>query len=263
METCILTQPKTVLITGANGNLGRKLTQHLAGRYSLCLTDLQSTQPEIIAADLSIWDKSWVDQFQNVDAVVHLAADPTAEAPWAQLVAPNIDALINVFTAAAQAGVKRLVYASSNHVMGGYKDNAESQLLTADTPVKPGTHYLWEGQLFDSVAYAGAKLFGERLGKSYADIYGLSTIAVRIGWVRPGENRAADIDPAVAEWFRLMWLSNRDFCQLFERCIEADPAIRFAIVNGVSANTGTRWEIDFARKLVGYAPQDDVTGSVH
>ena len=55
------------------------------------------------------------------------------------------------------------------------------------------------------------------------------------------------------------WLSNRDYYQLMTCCIEADPSIRFAIVNGVSANTGMRWDIEYARDLLGYEPVDDVT----
>ncbi|CAN5806294.1 NAD(P)-dependent oxidoreductase [soil metagenome] len=251
---------KIVLITGASGNLGRKLAQHLAGRYTLRLLDRVARHSDVVAADLSSWDKNWVDLFQGVDAVVHLAADPTAEASWADLVAPNIDALINVFAAAAQAKVKRLVYASSNHVMGGYKDVDQPTTLTTDIPVKPGTRYTWEGssQTHDSVAYGGAKLFGERLGKCYADIHGLSTIAVRIGWVRAGDNQAATIPADTEEWFRLMWLSNQDFGNLFEHCIEADPALHFAIVNGMSANANMRWDIEHTHKLVGYAALDHV-----
>ncbi len=82
---------------------------------------------------------------------------------------------------------------------------------------------------------------------------------MRIGWVRPGDNRAEDIPPDRGCWFRLMWLSNRDYCQLMERCLAADPAIRFAVVNGMSANTGMPWDIGATRQLLGYDPQDDVT----
>jgi hypothetical protein len=56
-----------------------------------------------------------------------------------------------------------------------------------------------------------------------------------------------------------MWLSNRDFCQLMEQCIVADIAGRFAVVNGMSANTGMRWDIERTRELLAYAPRDDVT----
>jgi NAD+ dependent glucose-6-phosphate dehydrogenase len=249
----------TVLITGASGNLGAKLRQHLQGRYDLRLLDIDPHgDDQISQADLSRWHDSWVERFQGANVVVHLAADPTAAQTWPNLVGPNIDAAINVFQAAVSASVKRVIYASSNHVMGGYKDDPEPARLTTELPPRPGARYVVDGQARDSTPYGSTKLFGERLGKCTAEANGLSVLAVRIGWVRPGNNRAGDIPPEREAWFRLMWLSNRDYCQLMERCILADPGIRFAVVNGMSANTGMRWDIEHTRHLVGYQPQDDV-----
>jgi nucleoside-diphosphate-sugar epimerase len=249
-----------VLITGAAGNLGGKLRRHLASRCPLVLLDrAPAGDPAILAADLASWDESWVRHFQGIEVVVHLAADPTAQQTWPKLIGPNVDALINVFEAAASAGVRRLVYASSNHVLGGYKDDPEPALLTPDVPPRPGAHYVVRGESRDSTPYGSAKLFGERLGRAYAAIHGLSVLALRIGWVQPGANRAQDIPADRGDWFRLMWLSNRDYCQLLEKCITADPALRFAVLNGMSANTGMRWDLEPTRRLIGYNPQDDVT----
>jgi uronate dehydrogenase len=249
-----------VLITGAAGNLGGKLRRHLEGRYPLRLLDRDPRgDPAVVAADLSAWDPGWADLFRGVGVVFHLAADPTAQQTWPNLVGPNLDAVIHVYQAAARAGVRRVVYASSNHVLGGYQDAAEPFLLTPDLPPRPGTRYVVEGEARDSAAYASAKLFGERLGKCFAEAHPpLEVLAVRIGWTRPGENRPADIPPG-REWFRLMWLSNRDYCQLMERCLVADGLPPFAVVNGMSANTGMRWDLGATRRLLGYAPQDDVT----
>jgi nucleoside-diphosphate-sugar epimerase len=252
-----MSEATTILITGAAGNLGAKLRRHLVGRYDLRLLDINPRgDPTIFQADLSRWDKRWVDQLHGVNVVVHLAADPTAQQTWPNLIGPNIDAVINVFRASVLAGVKRVVFASSNHVMGGYQDDPEPALLTPEVPPRPGTHYVVDAELRDSTAYAAAKLFGERLGKCYGDAHGLSTIAVRIGWVRTGDNRAQDIPAERGSWYRLMWLSNRDFCQLMERCILAASTIRFAVVNGMSANPGMRWDIETTRRLVGYVPED-------
>jgi uronate dehydrogenase len=250
----------SVLITGAAGNLGSKLRRHLEGRYPLRLLDLDpGGDASIVPADLSRWDPAWLNQFKGVDAVVHLAADPTAHQGWPALIGPNVDAVANVFEAAARTGVRRVVYASSNHVLGGYKDDAEPARLTTDLPPRPGARYVVEGQTRDSSAYGSAKLFGERLGKVYADARGLSVLAVRIGWVRPGANRPQDIPAEREAWFRLMWLSNRDYCQLMEKCLLADPALPFVVLNGMSANTGMRWDLEATRRLVGYEPQDDVS----
>jgi nucleoside-diphosphate-sugar epimerase len=253
-------QRETILITGAAGNLGGKLRQQWQGTYDLRLMDVDPRgDVAIVQVDLSRWDPSWVQRFRDVDTVVHLAADPMAHVTWTKLIRPNIDALINVFQASAQAKVRRLIFASSNHVMGGYTDLAEPSLLTTDIPPKPGTHYVVEGEQRDSTPYGSGKLFGERLGKCYSEIFGISVIAVRIGWVKAGSNRPQDIPPERGPWFRLMWLSNRDFCHLMTRCVEADPSLRFAVINGMSANTGMRWDIEHTKKLIGFEPQDDVT----
>jgi NAD+ dependent glucose-6-phosphate dehydrogenase len=257
-------QVKSVLITGAAGNLGSKLRRHLESRCTLRLVDIAPRgDPAILQADLSRWDSIWVDQFRDVDAIVHLAADPTAQQTWPKLIGPNMDAVVNVFQAALLARVKRVVYASSNHVMGGYKDDPEPALLTTDLPCRPGAHYVVYGESRDSTPYGSTKLFGERLGQCYAAAHGPSVVAVRIGWVRPDENRPQDIPADRDPWFHLMWLSNRDYCQLMERCLVAELPMPFAVVNGMSANTGMRWDIEYTRRLVGYAPQDDVTRPIH
>src|SRR5262245_1539206 len=107
----------TVLITGAAGNLGSKLRRHLEGRHDLRLLALEPRgDPAILRADLARWEPRWVEQFRGVHAVVHLAADPTAHQTWPNLIGPNVDAVVNVFQAAVQTGVRRIVYASSNHV---------------------------------------------------------------------------------------------------------------------------------------------------
>ena len=247
---------QTVLVTGAAGNLGAKLHRHLEGRYDLRLLDRDPGGDHAIhAADLSRWDEAWVRLFAGVDAVVHLAADPTAIRDWPELIAPNIDATIHTYEAAARCGVRRFVFASSNHVMGGYKDEAGA--ITPEMPPRPGTHYYSGGEARDSTPYAAAKLFGERLGACYAESRGLSVVAVRIGWVWRGENQPWDLPSDREAWFRQMWLSNRDYCQLMERCIVAELSERFVIVNGMSANTGMRWDLT-ATKRLGYVPRDNV-----
>lgn len=248
-----------MLITGAAGNLGGKLRRHLQGRYDLRLLDRDPRGDRAIEqADLSQWQSAWVERFGNVDTVVHFAADPTAQQTWPLLIGPNVDATVHLFQAAMQGGVHRVIYASSNHVMGGYKDEPGVR-LTTDLAPRPGTRYMVNGQARDSAPYAATKLFGERLGKGYAEGRGLSVLAVRIGSVRPGDNRPQDFPPDREAWFRLMWLSNRDFCQLMERCITAPLNVPFAVLNGMSNNTGMVWDLATTRKLVGYEPLDDVT----
>jgi nucleoside-diphosphate-sugar epimerase len=246
-----------VLITGATGNLGGKLRGHLEGRLPLRLLDRDSRgDPEVVVADLSQWSE-WTAHFSGVDTVFHLAANAIAQQSWPDVIEPNIDATVNVFLAAVRHGVRRIVYASSNHVMGGYKDR-EPFLITAELPPLPGTHYVVDGEQRDSTPYGSSKLFGERMGKALAEAHGLSFIAVRLGWVRPHENLAADIPASREDWFRLMWLSNRDFTHLMERCLTTELEERFVIVNGMSANTGMRWDLEGTRRMLGYVAVDDV-----
>src|SRR6266852_2335350 len=188
-----MAERKTILIAGAAGNLGSKLWQHWQASHDLRFLDIDPRgEAAIVRADHARWDPDWVERFREVDTVVHLAADPMAHVTWTKLIGPNLDALLNVFQASAQAKVRRLIFASSNHVMGGYKDLAEPFLLTTDLPPKPGTRYVVDGEQRDSTPYGCGKLFGERLGKCFSDIHGLSVIAVRIGWVKAGANRAQD-----------------------------------------------------------------------
>ncbi len=236
--------PRTVLITGASGNLGRKLRDAWADRYDLILLDVDAAgDPEIIEADLSVWDESWIDLFDDADTVVHLAANPSDTTDWPDLVAPNLDALFNVFLAAATAGVDRLIFASSNHAMGGYRTREETP-ISVDLPARPGN------------AYGAAKLMGERLGVSLARVYGLSFVGLRIGWTQRGENRPETLPD---DWSRGLWLSNADFVRLVTRAVEAElePG-EVAIVNGMSRNTGTRWSLSEAADRIGFEPIDDV-----
>src|SRR5947208_2066655 len=92
---------RVVLITGATGNLGGKLRRHLEGRFPLRLLDRDARGDAAVhQADLSVWDASWADLFGGVHTVFHLAADPTAQQTWPNLVAPNLDALVHVYSAA-------------------------------------------------------------------------------------------------------------------------------------------------------------------
>jgi nucleoside-diphosphate-sugar epimerase len=180
--------------------------------------------------------------FHGVDTVVHLAANPSEHTPWEDLVAPNLDAAANVFLASALAGVERIVFASSNHAMGGYRTLGDIA-ITAELPPRPGN------------PYGAAKLMTERLGKSLSGVFDLSFVALRLGWVQPGENRPETLPD---EWNKELWLSNGDMVRLFARAVEADLGDRsFVVVNGMSNNHGSRWDLDGSFEAIGYTPRDD------
>ncbi len=114
---------RTVLITGAGGNIGTKLRAHFSGLgWTLRLLDVDARGDAAIkVADLADWDDAWVTQFAGVDAVIHLAGNPSPAASWASAVKLNIDLTANVYEAAAAQGVRRVVFASSNWVMAGHR----------------------------------------------------------------------------------------------------------------------------------------------
>jgi nucleoside-diphosphate-sugar epimerase len=236
--------PRTVLITGAAGNIGRKLRAAWEDAYDLVLIDrvADPEDPDLIVADLSTLDDDWITHFHSVDTVIHLAADPNEFASWEELQEPNLDTLANVFHAAALAGVERLIFASSNHAMGGYRDRDETP-ITVDLPPLP------DGP------YGATKLMGERFGKSLARAFDITFIALRIGWNQGGANRPETLPD---EWSRAMWLSNGDLVRLFESAVEAELDDRtFVVVNGMSNNRGTRWDLRPAAELLGFHPEDD------
>jgi NAD(P)-dependent dehydrogenase (short-subunit alcohol dehydrogenase family) len=237
-------EPRTVLITGACGNIGRKLRSAWADVYDLVLIDRAATEddPDVIAADLSILDDDWITHFHGVDTVVHLAGNGNEFAPWDELIGPNLDALANVFHAAALAGVERVVFASSNHVMGDYQNHGDGP-ITVDMEPRP------DGP------YGVTKLVGERLGRSLARAFDLTFIALRLGWIQEGKNRPESLPH---EWSRQMWLSNADLVRLFDCAVEAEIEDRsFVLVNGMSRNHGMRWDLSEAAELLGFLPEDD------
>ena len=248
-----------VVITGAAGNMGRKLRMHLQGRANLRLLDRDPRGDAAIhAVDLATWG-DWTELFRGAEFVFHFAADPDAFRSWPELISPNVDALIHTYQAAALGGVRRIVFASSNHVMGGYQDDPAA-VLSAETPPQPGLKYLVDGTPRRSDAYAAAKLFGERLGRCYAASHGIESIAVRVGWIwRGSSNDPENLPDERGEWFRLMWLSDRDYLGLMDCCLIADLTEKFVIVNGVSANSGMKWDLEPGRRLLGFEPLDDIT----
>lgn len=250
-------QPQVVVITGAAGSMGRKLVAHWQHKYQLRLLDrLAAEVPGFHQADLSHWGP-WVEDFRGADLVVHLAAIAEAHRDWYELLGPNVDALIHVFHAAVEYGVRRVVFASSNHVVGGYQDQPDV-VLADSIPPRPGLRYRLQGQSWRSDAYAAAKLFGERLGYCLAESHGMQTIAIRFGWMwRYGPNEPKYLPKDCDDWFRLMWLSDRDYLQLMDCCATADLSEPFVVVNGVSRNRGMRWDLEPGRRL-GYEPVDDI-----
>ncbi len=227
-----------VLVTGAAGKIGRTLRAGLAGVYDhLSLLDIIPQDPAgpgescltVDIGDLAAMTKA----MQGIDCVVHLAGMPIEPEDniWPQILSGNIIGSYNAFEAAKQAGVKRLVYASSHHAIGFYR---REQTITANVAPRPDSYY------------GASKVFSEALGRLYADKFGMSVACMRIGAFRP---KPADIRHLS------VWLSPDDMVRLARACIDA-PKFSYCTVYGISANTRAFWDNREAAVL-GYAPRDN------
>lgn len=226
-----------VLITGAAGKIGTTLRAGLRGRYALLrLADIAGQEPAGPSEEVRAFDVREMDTIERcmdgIDCVIHLAGVPE-EAPWEQVMSLNIEGCYNVFEAARRQGVRRIVFASSNHAVGFHR-----RARFIDNTVQPRP---------DS-RYGVSKVFGEALGRMYADKYGISVACLRIGTFRVPDR------PAEARQL-LTWISHRDMSQLARCCVE-HPDYHFVVVYGVSNNLRNRWD-NSSVGFLGYRPQDD------
>ncbi|CAN5247316.1 NAD(P)-dependent oxidoreductase [soil metagenome] len=234
---------RAVLVTGANGNIGRYFAEHAHDRYQLRLMVRKAEAGkkvekfgEVVVGDVS--DLEEMKRFcAGIDTVVHLAANPRPSATWDELLEPNIVGAYNMCIAAKTAGCRRLIYASSIHACSGYP--ADVQVKTSEA-VNPGD------------LYGVTKCFGEALGRYFAEKEGLSVIALRIGAFEPMEVAQQEENIGLMDAF----VSQRDLTQLMTRCIDTEQ-LQFAIFNGLSNNRFKRLDLSDARELLGYEPEDD------
>lgn len=234
-----------VAVTGSDGLIGGVLRAALSQRFE----PRWLTRAEADITDLAALERS----FNGTDAVVHLAATPDVEATWEEVLPPNVIGAYNAYEAARRAGVRRVVFASSNHAVGGYMYD-DAVFIDPERPMQIGT----DVPLRPDSLYGASKAWGEALGRLYAEWHGVSVVCLRIGAVRP-DDRPPDPagrrePPAVAARVPSMWLSHRDCVSLIEAALTAD--VRFAIVNGVSDNAGRWFSLEEGRELIGWEPLD-------
>jgi uronate dehydrogenase len=242
-----------VVITGAAGVIGRVLRAEFADSYSLRTIDqLPASGIDLVAnvRELELMERA----FEGAGAVIELAASSSAATSWERVLENNIAATLTTLEAARRAGVPRVVLASSNHVTGMHeREEPYSSVLAAryeglDPDLLPRIRTDWPVR--PDGFYAVGKCAAEAAGRYYAEEYGLSVICLRIGTVNR-ENR-----PRNPREFATL-LTYRDLAQLFRRCLEAPPELRFAALYGVSRNTWRIWDIDEAAATIGYEPLDD------
>jgi uronate dehydrogenase len=223
-----------LLLTGAAGNLGQVLRPRLKAYCNTLRVSHRkdvgpaATGEEIVLASLENADEM-MTLLDGVDAVVHMGGVST-EQPWAPILAGNIVGMVNLYEAARVKKVKRIIFASSNHVTGFYR---QDETIDTKMPPKPDGFY------------GLSKAFGEDCAQMYWDRWGIETVSLRIGssFPEPKDRRML-----------ATWLSYDDLERLVVAALTA-PQVGHTIIYGMSDNQHTFWDNRFA-KHVGFRAKD-------
>ena len=237
-----------ILFTGPSGRIGSQVVPPLRERYELATFDREADPNDPLAFAGDLGDAQSIEVLREAmagcAAVVHMAAT-SDEAPFhEQLLPNNVAGTFNVLEAARQAGVKRVVYASSVQALGysiRWRNEAGEPAppATADVLPRPGT------------VYGATKVWGEAIGRYYFDRHKIEFVALRIGAFQPYDSPWLSSGKA-----KNIWLSPRDMFQLLWRSIET-PDGGYAIVHGTSRVPQEGMSLQEARDLLGYEPEDN------
>jgi NAD+ dependent glucose-6-phosphate dehydrogenase len=232
-------------ITGAAGNIGTTLQQGLGGNYDLSLYDIRKgtlpSDARLIKVDFAKKDEIR-GIFDGLDALIHLAGNPRPDAPRHQTLQNNFAATSYVFEEAHRAGIRKIVYASSNFyheaAIGEALQGTLGQLITLDMPPSP------------ICLYGESKVYGENLGR-HLSYLGMQFVALRIGWTVPQDN------PKVygGDYMRAVFCSKRDLVQAFSKALEVNTD--FLAAFAVSDNSRAVFDLSETKEKLGFLPQDN------
>jgi nucleoside-diphosphate-sugar epimerase len=238
-----------LLITGINGLIGTILRNAFQDSHDVYGIDLEGEfSDRVLSVDISDYQQTAraLEQCSPLEAIIHLAGNPKVDASWESVLAANIIGTRNIFEAAREYRVPRVVYASSNHVTGayhGFEPNLYKYtqpgppMISPEDPIRPDSDY------------GLSKAFGEAVARYYFDRWGIHAICLRIGSVLKND------DPTTESQNRRIWLSHRDLVQLVEKSLASD--VTFGIYYGISNNKDAFWDISNARADLGFEPVDD------
>lgn len=242
-----------VLVAGAGGLIGGVLWEGLADGHSLQGVDLRGDRAKGIRRADVRRARSLRGALDDVDAVVDLATGSTLDLSWDQVEA-DIAGRVNVLEAARLQGVRRYVFASSNHVTGMYEldepyasivagaydglDPASTPLIDTDWPIRPDS------------PYGVGKAFSETAARYQAEQFDISCICLRIGTV------LAEDRPRTERHYATL-LTHADLIRLVDCALRAPAELRYGVYYAVSANTWRFWDIANAAEELGYQPQDN------
>ena len=240
-----------VLVTGLSGLIGQALQKEIASTQTLSALN-RSAVAGVPTTQASLRDFAAMrGAFTNQEVVVHLAAKIHDGVGWDALLETNVVGTRNVFQAASEAGVRRVVFASSGAVVAGweleapyaqliagqYEGLGEVPLIDESMPTRPRN------------LYSSTKVWGEAIGRHYADNHGLEVVCLRIGYAH-----AAD-KPTDARQFSV-WNSQRDVVQAIRLAMTAMLPERFDQFFVLSNNRHAYRSIERARRVLGFAPMD-------
>lgn len=235
-----------ILITGAAGRIGSVIVPLLRQHYALRLMDLQPLTVErddhVVRSDLRNFC-ALRRACKGVRALVHLAAISDEADFHSKLLPMNLEGVYNAFEAARQAGLRKVIFASTGQTVQGY---GKGHWVTHDMPPRPIT------------VYACTKVFGEALARYYADNHGMQVIVLRICYFRAYNDpllRVAGHD------VQREWVSPKDLTQIIVKCLRKD--ISYGLFFAVSNNVGRYWDIRNAQEILDYDPQDNAAAMLH
>jgi L-arabinose 1-dehydrogenase [NAD(P)+] len=245
-----------IAITGASGNVGRQVIDAFPDEELSLFSHSESEDLETTPIEVS--DREAVfEALEGQDVVIHLAANPDPRAEWDALSEPNVEGAYNVYAAAVEHDLRRVVFASSNHAVN--MDNTispsrpESTVATPDVvrpddPPAPDTYY------------GVSKVFGEAMGHYYARRHGLDVINLRIGWLLTRESlreEVADRDGAGERYARAMWLSPEDCRRVIRAAATSSLPETPFVAHGISDNAERFLSLSETMLGLEYRPQDD------
>lgn len=243
---------KKVLITGMSGLIGGVLRKQLesVGGYELTAFNRSLVEGvRSIQGDITDF-QALLDAFQGQEVVVHLAAYLGGQ-DWEGQLNGNVIATYNVFEAARQAGVKRVIFASSGNSVRGFERIPPYSHIAAGEydKVSPDFPRLTPDIMRPAEIYGAAKVWGEALGRHFSDAFDMSILCVRIGSVTKG-NR-----PRSSREFSI-YLSQDDVAQVLHKCIEAPDDLKYDVFMATSNNKWSYRDISHTREVLGYEPKD-------
>jgi nucleoside-diphosphate-sugar epimerase len=237
-------------ITGAEGRIGRFLREGLRGRHQISAFTLTKQSFPSTVVDIS--DAAAMrGVFDGLEAVVHLAGDPSPAGSWESMLKNNIIGTYNVLEEARRAGVKKVVFASTNHTQHGETMAASPNELDTSKRVM-----LRLGDYFNpSSIYGASKATGEVFGRFFARQHGMQFVAMRIGAIGDEDTPLRAVGRPSENYVRAMFLSRRDCVEAFQKALEVDR--EFTVAYAVSNNGRRIFDLRETSEVLGFYPQDD------